>query len=320
MSNVKIEISNSVVEQQELWNSSAYATIFSHPSVLPVLVNNLIWIKACVKEKIICIWPICISGFRNGGVGRFIYYVGPLWDNHLQQMKPHTRMVLKKEVYQAYIKYFVSEEIFPEFSLAVGDYNFRELMWACQELNLLIQASPKYTAFLNLSSNFSYRFLNESRKSDLRKFNRFSNQFIKSNECNSGEIFELYKCIFNKDQELNEEIELCKIEALCSLVDSGYGYLVCYRNIESELVSVALILSDRRTANLVLNLVSKKFLETGIGTKLIIDSIDHAISIGLLDFDFNGANSPSRAYFKHSFGAVEQLYFDVVIANRIANN
>lgn len=314
MGNVKIEISNVVSEQQELWNSSVDATIFSHPSVLPVLVDNLIWIKAYVKEKIICIWPICISGFTNGGIGRFIYYVGPLWDNHLQQMKPHTRMVLKKDVYQAYIEYFVTEEIFPEFSLALGNHYVRELMWACQEADLLIQVSPRYTAILNLSSDFSYKFLNESRKSELRKFNRFSNQFIKSTECKASEILKLYKYIFNKDQELNEDIELFKIESLCSLIASGHGYIVCYRNIESELVSVALILSDGRSANLVLNLVSKKILETGIGTKLIIDSIDHAISIGLKDFDFNGANSPNRAFFKHSFNSVEQLYFDVKIS------
>jgi hypothetical protein len=39
--------------------------------------------------------------------------------------------------------------------------------------------------------------------------------------------------------------------------------------------------------------------------------LDTALAANAKAVDFNGANSPQRAYFKHSLGARPQLFFQV---------
>lgn len=47
------------------------------------------------------------------------------------------------------------------------------------------------------------------------------------------------------------------------------------------------------------------------GILLYLAILDTALADGAAAVDFNGANSPKRAYFKHSMGAKPVLYFDV---------
>ncbi len=47
------------------------------------------------------------------------------------------------------------------------------------------------------------------------------------------------------------------------------------------------------------------------GTLLYFAILDQALADGAKSVDFNGANSPKRAYFKHSIGARPVLYFDI---------
>ena len=47
------------------------------------------------------------------------------------------------------------------------------------------------------------------------------------------------------------------------------------------------------------------------GTLLYYQILDFALSKGGAAVDFDGANSPKRGYFKHSLGAMPELYFEV---------
>ena len=47
------------------------------------------------------------------------------------------------------------------------------------------------------------------------------------------------------------------------------------------------------------------------GTMLYFSMMDYAVERGYKIIDFNGANSPKRAYFKHSIGGETRLYFHV---------
>ncbi|MEP3635857.1 MAG: hypothetical protein ABJN14_01170 [Paracoccaceae bacterium] len=47
------------------------------------------------------------------------------------------------------------------------------------------------------------------------------------------------------------------------------------------------------------------------GTMLYYQILDFAMAQGGSAVDFDGANSPNRGYFKHSLGAMPELYFEV---------
>ena len=47
------------------------------------------------------------------------------------------------------------------------------------------------------------------------------------------------------------------------------------------------------------------------GTLLYFFMADFVLQHGGSALDFDGANSPNRAYFKHSLGAEPQLYFEI---------
>jgi hypothetical protein len=75
--------------------------------------------------------------------------------------------------------------------------------------------------------------------------------------------------------------------------------------------AVVVALYDCGAANLVISSVANKWRASGLSVQNTARAIAHAQSLGLSLFDFNGANSPQRGDDKHSYGAREQLYFNV---------
>ncbi len=115
---------------------------------------------------------------------------------------------------------------------------------------------------------------------------------------------------------LFSEMDKYKIENLFKLVQMGFGFMSAYRlKSNNKIVSANLILECSMTSNLVINVVDENYKHSGVGTATIFNAIIKSKLNGRNNFDFNGANSQLLSLYKHSFGAVSELYFDIKTLN-----
>ena len=82
-----------------------------------------------------------------------------------------------------------------------------------------------------------------------------------------------------------------------------------------EVFLFSLVLFEKSSVNLVINCANKDWKKNGImawslNEKLKIYGKKYDI------FDFNGANSPKRGDDKHSYGAKESLFFELIYNNK----
>jgi hypothetical protein len=298
------------------WSTSPDATIFTHPVVLPKLVNQIEWWMAYNRDEPVCLWPICKSGFRNGGHSRFAYYVGPLWGNEYKTLSAHRWFQVSGQVYSGFIDQFRANRFPSEVSMAPTLPDIRHFIWlsTLTSEQPSVQVTPRYTAVLDLDTidpeNIS-KSVSTNRSREVRKIQN-SDRFAMADEINTGQIVQLYESFFAKENILMRKTDHSNVQQLCDLIKSGYGFYSGYLDTASgRLISIAIILFDHLTANIVLNLTHNEYRSTGVGTATILHAIITSKQHGRKLVDFNGANHPQRAFYKHSFGAMPQLYFDL---------
>lgn len=298
------------------WCASPDATIFTHPDVLPRLVDQIEWWVSYIGDEPVCLWPISKSGFRNGGHSRFAYYVGPLWGKKYKALSAHRWFQVSGQVYSGFIDQFKANGFPSEVSIAPTLPDIRHFTWlsSLTSERPRIQVTPRYTAVLDLDTiepeNIS-KSVSTNRSREMRKIQE-SERFAMADKIDNKQIVQLYESFFAKENILMRKNDYSNLHQLCDLVDLGYGFYTGHLDAASgRLISIAIILFDHSTANIVLNLTHNEYRSIGVGTSTIAHAILTSKRHGLKLFDFNGANHPQRAFYKHSFGATPQLYFDL---------
>jgi len=320
MSNYHIKKIESIEVILKFWEHSPDATIFTHPNVLPSLVSKVEWWMALSGETQLCIWPICSPDFRNGGISKFVYYVGPFWGKIRLEMPIHRWLEMSRKVYRGFINEFINLGIFKESSLPLSLIDIREFIWFNKEGETSgnLEIIPRYTAVIrNLTLKTEEKILQDMKKvrrQDIRNVLNNNDLYV-TNSIKHEELFELYKAHFEKRGYLIPENESDRLKSLSQLVNDGFGYFIGLREKQSdELVSAEVVLNCNKVANAITNLTRDDYRESGAGTAVIFFAICEAKNRGLDSFDFNGANSDSGAFFKHSLGAEPLLYFDLKAA------
>jgi hypothetical protein len=323
MSNYSIKKVDSEEKILSFWEQSPHATVFTHPFVLPKLVPKVEWWMAYSGTTELCLWPICGNDFRNGGVSRFAYYVGPFWGRIKSEIPMHRWLETSRKVYRGYIDLFVSKGLIWESSLSPQLTDIREFIWMNKELTPTsqLEITPRYTAIVkNINTKSEDVILGEMKKvrrQDIRNILKNQNLYM-SKECNTNEFFELYRSHFEKRGFVVPASEYERLNNLIILVNQGFGFIVGLRERDSNrLVSLELVLYGNNVANAITNLTIEDYRDTGAGTTVIYLSIIKAKEMGFESFDFNGANSDSGAFFKHSMGAEPALYFDLKLKSQI---
>lgn len=177
-----------------------------------------------------------------------------------------------------------------------------------------IQVTPRYTAILDMetieSENIS-KSISTNRRREMQKIQN-GERFTIADEIDTDQIVQLYESFFANENILMRKNDYDNLQRLFDLIGLGYGFYVGHLDAASgKLISIAIILFNHSTANLVLNLTHREYRSTGVGTSTILHCITTSKRHGCKLFDFNGANHPQRAFYKHSFGAMPQLYFDI---------
>ncbi|NNE81317.1 MAG: hypothetical protein HKN18_13700 [Silicimonas sp.] len=174
-----------------------------------------------------------------------------------------------------------------------------------------VQLAPRYTAVQSTSSETS-----ESLRKAARSARRQEEGYAQSREgltlSQDGTLDELVGLLrdtFDRQNTGMSETEARLLPVYTSyLLAEVHGAFLTVRNAEGAAVAMALTFAD------VDGTIHVPIVGTGNtrfgGTLLYFAILDHALSTGAPAVDFNGANSPSRAYFKHSIGARPVLFFE----------
>ena len=173
---------------------------------------------------------------------------------------------------------------------------------------------PRYTACIHGVQSLSEeeilcRFRNKRRQVLRNIIKHGAPQ--KSDFWKESEIVDLYMDVMRGQKEAVSTRCLENIRALCSLVDLGRGELIVFRNKQNEILSAGLLLYGKNVANLVLCLTSQRWRDEKITVWTMYSMIIAGKAKGMDVIDFNGANSPSRADDKHSYGAKAELFFEL---------
>ncbi len=307
----------------QIWKNSPQSTVFTHPDVIADLADNVEWWICRKGEEPLCAWPICLNDSNEVILPDFTYYVGPLWTENAYKMPPHRWLSTTTKVYEGFIEVFIDhyKGFISSFHSDLTDVRVFD-WWNYHEIDKpRCIISPRYTTVIdNISQKSELEIFNsfrELRKREIRKAER-QNFSLDQNIPSSEKVIKLYQEVLARQNIIPQPQTLKLIEKLLEIIKKGFGVALSVEKNE-KLAALVILLNDRNTANMTLNLVSDDFRGSGLPAWMIFNSICFARQNGLGRFDFNGANSPRRGDDKHSYGSAYSLFFQIKLCTKTKN-
>jgi hypothetical protein len=200
------------------------------------------------------------------------------------------------------------------FSLHPSLWDVRGLEWVHYHDPDLprLQISPRYTAIVDLAGETgdSLRAACRSARRQEEGYAVDREGLSTGNDGTIEELTSLYLETFARQGVIPAATEREMLPRYAQyFLDVGVGKLIAVRSDNGTALAIALIFNDY-DGTVHVPIVGTGDTRFG-GTLLYFAILEAALHGGAMAVDFNGANSPKRAYFKHSMGAKPALYFDV---------
>jgi lipid II:glycine glycyltransferase (peptidoglycan interpeptide bridge formation enzyme) len=292
------------------------ATAFTRPDILARLVDSVQWWGVRRGAQLVLAWPVCTVGGRDGVRPDLSYYVGPLLDWETPTFKYHRYWSVFSECFAHAVDQLVERYSEFTFSLPSAIDDLRPLLWVLQERGLdeYLHIRPCYSAVLDLSGDsVATRLFAQLARNRKREISKNEGAALELDpNCAGDEIVELYRQTLTRQGETPSRERLEALDRLLQTIRSTAGRILAYRDSrDARLMSVIAMLYGPREANNVLCVADESARDQGLTSWTTWQGILAAIDDGRTSFDFNGANSPSRAADKHYYGARASLYFSI---------
>lgn len=304
-------------QAHQVWTQSAEASAFTQPANLARLADAVEWWGIERSGRLLAAWPLVRA--QHGGpiaVPAFCYYVGPLFTRILRDDRNRARAWnAYSESLKALIDAIVEAHPSVAFSLPPGLDDVRVLSWWNHDHpdRKGFVMTPRYTARIDLSQFTDEPSLLLGMNSDRRRrINRWATKPpARVDEVSTERLMELHdQALRRSGGEITPERHRA-LGRMVELIRSGAGSIIGFAPAPGQLVeSVILLLDGPDTTNNVFCATSDTYRNTGLTSWAVWQGIRRARSLGHRWFDMNGANSPTRAQDKHSYGAEPALYFD----------
>ncbi len=302
-----------IIKATKIWETSPNACIYNNPNFLKNF--KKIKILAAFKgDEIMCCWPIFVSKNKLI-IPNFFYYFGPYWSNRSKEQPKHSWLSASNNIYSKFIEYFIKnfKEINFQLHYSLLDVRIFD-WWNYGTKKKKFKIIPRYSAIINLENKShkeivsNYRYV---RRYEIKNFHKFYNK-IGTCKYDFNDMAKLYIDNNSVQYTKSEKIILKnEIKHLCKIANAGFGKINCFKDkITDNLVYFNVVLFDEKSVHLAINSCDKKWKKTGLmawGIDNLLNEYNGKINL----FDFNGANSPLRGDDKHSYGAEEQLYFQL---------
>ena len=306
------------IDDQELWRNlqkrSPQATLFLDPDFLDIFGAEIRYYG--VFRSGICIMGIPVIDPRGLGSPYlpWCYQQGPIFFDEIYRSAP-----AKLTQYQVELAEFALTElahIEPWFRLtlhpSLTDVRGYDWVHYHEPDKARCGVLPRYTAVLSLDGKSP----NDIRKG-ARSARRQEEGYAKTRENlhveQSGDVAELEALYLETFARQGVDVSDLERKLFAPYVqyfiEAGVGHVLTVRNAEEAAVAAAFIFQDFDNVWHV-PLIGTSDSRYG-GTLLYFAIADFALESGGKAVDFDGANSPNRAYFKHSLGAEAVPYFEI---------
>ena len=293
-----------------LWAESPHATVFTRPNVLAAFFEDVHWWGAFKGLDLIAAWPVPLDERGLPTTSGWFYFVGPLWSSAVYPPPPHRTLSATLPVYTGFIESLIAAYGGFSASLPPTQADVRAFTWWRYAEGAPIQVAPQYTARIEGLSGRDWKDVLAGMR-QVRRYALRQTAHLKditwSDQVEAKELCNIYL-----EQTPGVDVEVLRdSQKLLAIAASGSGFVSVGRDTDGMAAAVVVALYDCGAANLVISSVANKWRASGLSVQNTARAIAHAQSLGLSLFDFNGANSPQRGDDKHSYGAREQLYFNV---------
>jgi hypothetical protein len=300
-----------VAAATNLWASSPHATVFTHPEVLSGFFSEVHWWGASQGQEPFVAWPVPLDEQGRPTTSGWFYFVGPMWARSAYPPPAHRALSATLKVYTGLIDALVENYGGFQASIPPPQDDVRAFAWWRYADGAPIRITPRYSARIEALSrpwDDIMAGMRQLRRRELRRTEPVKG-LAWSRELEAEELSSLYlQRVSGNPLEVMSETR-----RLLDLVSQGWGSLSVARDADGTVAAAIVVLSDGRTANVVVNSVADSWRQSGVSVHNMSRTIAQAREEGHESFDFNGANSPARGDDKHSYGAVPVLYFDVAL-------
>ncbi|MBM3503040.1 MAG: GNAT family N-acetyltransferase [Alphaproteobacteria bacterium] len=174
--------------------------------------------------------------------------------------------------------------------------------------------TPRYTALLDCSELRSVEAVlkagRKDRRQDLRRAQQEGLTVSSGNDVDL--LLRLYSAMFERQGTLVSADHRRALRAMATAaVTESIGEILFVTDRDREPVAAQLALYDSRSGHAVANASIDDGRLAGAATMACVAFVNRVFDKKLQWADFNGANSPARADFKHSLGASPRLFFDI---------
>lgn len=297
---------------EELLTNSPQGTRYASPAVINALgceVDNWLVLN---KNQIVAGVPVITSNRASHGLPMHSYYIGLMYHKDIYKGKEN-----RKTECEIAISEFVMDELSKvydcvEFSLHHSISDVRGFDWFNYHSpeNGRAKISPQYTAISNLQplSDIRAQARSSRRREEGYAKTREGLHFFMNGT--AEELVELYRQTFVRQSlEVSESELQVTMQFASYLLSQQLGEIAVVRDGAGAAQAAGLLFYDLSGF---VHIPVVGTLETKYGgTLLYFQMMEYAANKGFEYMDFNGANSPSRGYFKHSVGAKAQLFFHV---------
>ena len=313
--NLKMELINPKDAWNDFVNDSEQGVVFNKSEILEIYgykVDYWIVFKKDMPKLAIAIIIKNKSAVNNLP---FSYYQGPMFSKDVNELKGIKKFEWTTKILTFAIQKLTHEYRNISFSLHWSLNDIRPFTWfnelSPEKPNFNIK--PKYTAIIDCRKNDSINdyILNirRDRRQDLRYAN--DNYITIKKTQKTNEVLELYIETLKEKKIQVTDNESNILESLLNLTkNKKMGYILKAYNKNQEFIAAQFVLEDKYYSHGVALVGSKKANGLGVKTLLNLEWIKESMSKKLI-LDYNGANSPNLADYKHSMSAEPKIFFNV---------
>ena len=259
---------------------------------------------------------VCIMGLPviDGPALPWCYKQGPLFFDELFRSAPAKRIQYEVELAETAVSALAEVESSFRFALHESLTDMRGYDWVHYHTpeKARCTISPRYTAVLPLEG-LSKEDIRKHARSARRQEEGYAQVRENLHADNTGTIGELEALYVETFARQGAKVDAAELRLLSLYIthflNTGVGHILTVRDPDGKAVAAAFVFKDYDDIWHV-PIIGTSDTRYG-GTLLYFQIADFVRDQGGKAVDFDGANSPKRAYFKHSMGAAPVLYFEV---------
>lgn len=306
------------MEERESWQKllsrSPHATRFLDPAFLDLFGAEVRFYG--LYRSGVCLMGLPVIDPRGLGAPYlpWCYQQGPVFYDEIYRSAQAKRIQYEIELAETGVTALAEAETWFRFALHHRLTDMRGYDWVHYHAPGKARCTllPRYTAILPLAgvSQDGIRQAARSARRQEEGYARTRETLEISQTGTIEELFDLYCATFAR-----QEVEVSALERalfapyVTYFLERDIGRILTVRDSRGRAVAAAFLFEDYDKVWHV-PLIGTGETRFG-GTLLYFLIADHVRAKGGVAVDFDGANSPNRAYFKHSMGAHAQLYFEL---------